>query len=69
MPPRRVVTCCPVRRNAEEQGVPNAREVQPHGEVNNAEFREAIRILSQAVTNQIGQQRGARQEEVDTSRV
>ncbi|KAK4721628.1 hypothetical protein R3W88_011861 [Solanum pinnatisectum] len=42
----------PARRNVEEQGVPNAHEVQPQGEVTNAEFREAIRMLSQALTNQ-----------------
>jgi len=43
--------------------------VQAQGEVTNAEFREAIRMLSQVVTNQVGKQRVARQEEVDTSRV
>ncbi|KAG5576254.1 hypothetical protein H5410_056388 [Solanum commersonii] len=59
----------PARRNVEEQGVPNAPEVQPQGEVTNAEFREAIRMLSQAVTNQVGQKKGARQEEADTSRI
>ncbi|KAG5629251.1 hypothetical protein H5410_000968 [Solanum commersonii] len=37
-----------------EQGVPNAPEVQPQREVTNVEFREAIRMLSQAVTNQAG---------------
>ncbi|XP_049353217.1 uncharacterized protein LOC125817708 [Solanum verrucosum] len=47
MPPRRAVKGRPARRNAEEQGVPNAPEVQPQGEVTNAEFREAIRMLSQ----------------------
>ncbi|KAH0720138.1 hypothetical protein KY284_005168 [Solanum tuberosum] len=59
----------PARRNVEEKGVPNAREVQPQGEVTNAEYRKAIRMISQAVTNQVGQQRGARQEEADTSRI
>ncbi|XP_049347490.1 uncharacterized protein LOC125812027, partial [Solanum verrucosum] len=59
----------PARRNIEEQELPNAPEVQPQGEVSNAEFREAIRMLSQVVTNQVGQQRGARQEKADTSRI
>ncbi|KAH0712585.1 hypothetical protein KY289_008544 [Solanum tuberosum] len=69
MPPRRAVRSRPARRNVEEQELPNAPEVQPQGEVTNVEFREAIRILSQVVTNQVGQQRGARQEEADTSRI
>ncbi|WMV40811.1 hypothetical protein MTR67_034196 [Solanum verrucosum] len=59
----------PARRNVEDQGVPNAPEVQPQGEVTNAEFSEAIRMLSQVVTNQVGQQRENRQEVVDTSRI
>ncbi|KAG5584723.1 hypothetical protein H5410_045157 [Solanum commersonii] len=63
MPPRRAVKGHPARRNVEKQGIPNAPKVQPQGEVTNAEFREAIRMLSQVVTNQVGQQRGARQEE------
>ncbi|KAH0665107.1 hypothetical protein KY285_026313 [Solanum tuberosum] len=45
MPPRRAVRGRPARRNVEEQGVPNAPEVQPQGEVTNAEFREAIIIM------------------------
>ncbi|XP_049371101.1 uncharacterized protein LOC125836058 [Solanum verrucosum] len=69
MPPRRAGRGRPARRNVEEKGVPNAREVQPQGEVTNAEFREAIRMLSQFVTNQVGQQRGARHEVTDTSRI
>uniref|UniRef100_M1DRV6 Gag-pol polyprotein n=1 Tax=Solanum tuberosum TaxID=4113 RepID=M1DRV6_SOLTU len=71
MPPRRAVRGHSARRNVEpqEQGVPNAPELQPQGEVTNVEFQEAIRMLSQAVTNQVGQQRGARQEEADTSRI
>ena len=69
MPPRRVVRGRPARRNVEEQELPNAPEVQPQGEVTNAEFHEAIQMLSQVVTNQAGQQRGARQEEADTSRI
>ena len=57
------------RRNVEEQGVPNAPEVQPEEEVTNVEFREAIRMFSQVVINYVGQHRGARQEETDTSRI
>uniref|UniRef100_M1DY89 Gag-pol protein n=1 Tax=Solanum tuberosum TaxID=4113 RepID=M1DY89_SOLTU len=53
MPPRRVVRDRLVGCNVEEQGVPNAPEVQPQGKVTNSEFREAIRMLSQAVTNQV----------------
>lgn len=71
MPPRRAVRCHPARRNVkpQEQGVPTAPNVQPQGEDTNAEFRKAIRMLSQAVTNQVGQQRGARQVEADTLRI
>ncbi|KAG5606763.1 hypothetical protein H5410_028255 [Solanum commersonii] len=69
MPPRRVVRDCPARRNVKEQGLPNAPEVQPQGKVTNIEFREAIRMLSQVVTNQVGQQRGVQQEEADTSKI
>ncbi|XP_049364745.1 uncharacterized protein LOC125829577 [Solanum verrucosum] len=52
MPPRRVVRGRPTRRNVEEQGIPNTPEVQPQEEVTNVEFWEAIRMLSQVVTNQ-----------------
>ncbi|XP_069148112.1 uncharacterized protein [Solanum lycopersicum] len=45
------------RRNIEEQEVPNAPDVQPQGEVTNAKFWEAIRMLSQVVTNQIKEAR------------
>ena len=55
--PRRDVKGRPTRRNveAEEQELPNAPEKKPQGVVMNVEFCEAIRILSQAVTNQVGQ--------------
>ncbi|WMV36783.1 hypothetical protein MTR67_030168 [Solanum verrucosum] len=69
MPPRRVGRGCLPRRYVDEQELPYAPGVQNQGEVSNAEFREAIRMLSQAVANQIGQQRGARQEGADTSRI
>nr|AAV31171.1 Putative polyprotein, identical [Solanum tuberosum] len=57
------------RRYVDEQELPYAPGVQHQGDISNAEFREAIRILSQAVTNQIGQQRGAQYEGADTSRI
>ncbi|WMV40588.1 hypothetical protein MTR67_033973 [Solanum verrucosum] len=69
MPPQRVVRGRPARRNVEKQELPNAPEVQSQGEVTNIDFREAIRMLSQVVTNQVRQRRGARQEEADTSRI
>ncbi|XP_049365279.1 uncharacterized protein LOC125830116 [Solanum verrucosum] len=69
MPPRKAFRGRPARRNVEEQELPNAPEVQPQGEVTNAEFIEAIKMLSQVVTSQDGQQRGAWHEEVDTSRI
>ncbi len=69
MPPRRVGRGRLPRRYVDEQELPYAPGVQDQGEVSNDEFREAIRILSQAVTNQIGQQRGARHEGADTSRI
>ena len=43
--------------------------MQPQREVTNAEFPEAIRMLSPVVTNQVGQQKGARQEGVGTLRI
>ncbi|XP_049345471.1 uncharacterized protein LOC125809994 [Solanum verrucosum] len=55
MPPRRAVRGRPAGRNVDEQELPNAPEVQPQGEVTNAEFREAIWMLSQAMTNQFNQ--------------
>uniref|UniRef100_M1D9C9 Gag-pol protein n=1 Tax=Solanum tuberosum TaxID=4113 RepID=M1D9C9_SOLTU len=69
MPPRRDMRGHLTRHNIEEQGLPNAPEVQPQGEVTNAEFWDAIQMLIQVVTNQVGQQRRARQEEDDTSRI
>ena len=53
MHPRRAVKGRPAWRNVklQDQGVPNAPEMPSHGEVTNAKFREAIRMLSQAVTN------------------
>ncbi|WMV50498.1 hypothetical protein MTR67_043883 [Solanum verrucosum] len=59
MPLSRVVRGHPSRRNVDpqDQGVPNAPEVQPQGQVTIVEFRDAIRMLSQVVTNQVGQQR------------
>ena len=68
MPQRTIVRGLP-RRNVEEQEVPNSPDLQPQGEVTNAEFREAIRMLSQVVTNQVEQQRGARQERENTMRI
>ncbi|KAG5614612.1 hypothetical protein H5410_014436 [Solanum commersonii] len=56
----RAVRGCPSGQNIEEQGVPNAPEMQPQGEITNDEFRETIRMLSQVVTNQEG---------ADTSRI
>ena len=39
----------------DEQEVPNAPDMQPQGKVTSVDFREAIQILSQAVTNQVVQ--------------
>lgn len=51
----------PSRSNVEpqEQGVPNSPKVKPQGEVTNVNVIDAIRMLSQSVTNKIGQQRGS----------
>ncbi|WMV18837.1 hypothetical protein MTR67_012222 [Solanum verrucosum] len=68
IPPRRAFRGRLVRRNVEEQGVPNAPEVKPQGEVTNVEFREAIQMLSHVLTNQV-RQRDNRQEVADTSRI
>ncbi|WMV54968.1 hypothetical protein MTR67_048353 [Solanum verrucosum] len=64
MPLRRVVKGRPARRNVEEQELPNAPEVQPQGELTNAEFREAIQMLSQVVTKQW---KGGRAEDAPSS--
>ncbi|XP_049406277.1 uncharacterized protein LOC125869923 [Solanum stenotomum] len=71
MPPQRAAEACPVRRNAEpqEQGVPNAPEVQPQIEITNVEFCEAIWMLRLVVTNQAGQRSENRQEVADTSSI
>ncbi|XP_049381293.1 uncharacterized protein LOC125845820 [Solanum stenotomum] len=69
MHPRRGVQGCHARRKFEDQGVPNAPEVQPQGEVTNAEFQDAIQMLSQVVTNIDCQQRAVRQDEADISRI
>ncbi|WMV42214.1 hypothetical protein MTR67_035599, partial [Solanum verrucosum] len=53
----------------QDQWVPNEPEVQPQGEVTNVEFRNAIRMLSQVVTNQVEQQRGNRQDVADIFRI
>ncbi|KAH0765295.1 hypothetical protein KY285_001166 [Solanum tuberosum] len=70
MPPRTAFRGRPARRNVEpqKQEVPNAPEVQPQGEVTNAEFWEAMRMLSQDVTNQVGH-RENRQEVTNTLRI
>ncbi|KAG5571053.1 hypothetical protein H5410_060819 [Solanum commersonii] len=60
MPPQSVIQGLPSRRNVNPQGpeVSNALEVQPpQREVTNAEFRDAIRMLSQVVANQAGKKR------------
>ena len=62
MPPQREAKGRPTRLNVEEPEFPNAPEVQTQEEVSNVEFTEAIRMLSYVVTNQVGQQRIARQE-------
>ena len=55
-PPRRVTRGRPTRMNVDEPELSNAPEVQPQWEVTNAEFREAIRMLREAVTNRVKQQ-------------
>ena len=68
MSSRRAVRGRP-RRNIEEKEVPNSPYVQPQGNISNVEFCEAIRMLSQLVTNHVRKQQGARQKGADTSRV
>ena len=69
MPAQRTTKGLLAMRNVEESELPIAPEVQPQGEITNAKFCEDIRMLCQVVTNQVGQQQGARLEEVDTSRI
>uniref|UniRef100_M1DMZ6 Gag-pol polyprotein n=1 Tax=Solanum tuberosum TaxID=4113 RepID=M1DMZ6_SOLTU len=66
-----VMTGRPARRNVDpqDQGVPNAPEVQPLGEVSNDEFRDATWMLSQVVANEAGQQKEVQQDVADTSRI
>ena len=51
MPPQRAIKGHPIFHNIEEQGLPNAPEVQPQGEILNFKLREAIRMLTHAITN------------------
>ena len=69
VPPRRAIRGQPKSKKIEEQDLPNALDVQPQREVTNAMFREAIRMISQVLSNQVGQQRGAQQKEANTWRV
>lgn len=43
--------------------------MQPKGEVTNVEFREAIQMMIQAVTNKVCQQRWVGQDVTNTSRI
>ena len=56
-PPQRGARGHLSRRNieAKEQELPNAPKMQSQGEDTDAEFCEAIRMLSQVVTIQVGQ--------------
>ena len=71
MPRRRAFRDHLARRNVEpqEKGVPNPPKVQTQGEVANVEFREAIRMMNEVVTNKSGQHRGARKKEADSLRI
>lgn len=51
MPPQRAIKGHPIFHNIEEQGLPNAPEVQPQGEIINFKLREAIRMFTHAITN------------------
>ncbi|TMX04679.1 hypothetical protein EJD97_005968 [Solanum chilense] len=55
MPPQRVARGRPTRRyvKPQEQELPNGPQVKPQGKATNTMFREAIRIMSQAMTNQL----------------
>ena len=67
--PQRAVRGLQAIRNVEESEVPNAPEVQPQGKVTNTKLREAIWMLIQGLTNQVGQQARARQEEAKNLRI
>ena len=69
MPPQKALWGRAARRNIEVPKLHNASNMQPQGEVSNFMFSEAIRMISQVVTNQVGQHRGAWKEEGDTSRI
>ncbi|XP_049399660.1 uncharacterized protein LOC125863665 [Solanum stenotomum] len=68
MPPRRAVRGRLALRSVEEQELPNALEVQTQEEINHADFREAIWMLSEVATYHVGQ-RDNRHKVVDTSRI
>ncbi|XP_049399682.1 uncharacterized protein LOC125863689 [Solanum stenotomum] len=68
MLPRRAVRVRPALRSIKEQELPTDQEVQTQEEIKYADFREAIRMLSQAATYHVwlGDNR---HEVVDTSRI
>ncbi|WMV28612.1 hypothetical protein MTR67_021997 [Solanum verrucosum] len=68
MPPRRAVRVRPTMKSVEEQELPSALEMQTQEEIKYADFREAIWMLSQVATYQVGQ-RDNRHEVVDASRI
>ncbi|XP_049365830.1 uncharacterized protein LOC125830693 [Solanum verrucosum] len=68
MPPQRAVRVHPAMKSIEEQELPSAQEVQIQEEIKYADFREAIRMLSQVATYHVGQGDN-RHEVVDTSRI
>jgi len=55
-------------RSIKEQELPNSLEVQTQEEIKYADFREAIRMLTQVATYHVGQ-RDNRHEVVDISRI
>ena len=69
MPPQRDVLGHLDIINVEEHKVPNVPEVKPQRKVTNVEFRDAIGLLSQIVSNKVGQLRRPRQEVTDTPRI